>query len=110
MTTDIAPSDPGRSGDRPDQEAPYQLRLYVAGATPASARAIASIQIVCQGRLAGRCELEIIDVNQLPGEARRDNIIATPTLVKAQPHPVARLIGDLGDQHRVLAALGIVED
>ena len=73
----------------------YVLRLYVAGATPASTRAIANLKAVCEGRLKGRFELEVIDIFQHPALADGEQIIAAPTLVKHLPLPLRRFVGDL---------------
>ena len=85
----------------------YFLRLYVTGATPSSARAIANLKTLCEKHLQDRYELEVIDIYQQPALAAEDQILATPTLVKRLPKPLRRLIGDLSDQERVLAGLGL---
>lgn len=74
---------------------PFVLRLYVTGATPASTRAIANLKALCAEHLAGRVDLEVIDIFQRPALARGEQIIATPTLVKRLPPPLRRYIGDL---------------
>jgi len=86
----------------------FVLRLYVAGATRASARAVANLATICRDELEGRCELEVIDVLQYPEAARRDQVIAVPVLIKMLPLPLRRLIGDLSDKERVLAGLDLI--
>lgn len=88
---------------RPD----YDLRLYVSGATPLSARAIVNIRRLCEARLPGRYALEIVDISQHPRRVADDQVTATPTLLRLAPLPVRRLIGDLSQTARVLAALGL---
>ena len=56
----------------------------------------------------GRYDLEVIDIYQHPEQAKPEQIVVAPTLVKKLPLPVRRLIGDLSDQERVLAGLDIV--
>jgi circadian clock protein KaiB len=85
----------------------YVLRLYVTGATEKSARAIANLRSLCDEHLQGRYELEIVDVFQEPLLAMEGHIVAAPTLVKNAPLPVRRLIGDLSDTDKVIAALDI---
>ena len=41
----------------------YVLRLYVAGLRPQSLRAIENLRNLCAEHLAGRFELEIIDID-----------------------------------------------
>jgi circadian clock protein KaiB len=85
----------------------YVLRLYVTGLSERSSRAIFSLRQLCEECLAGRYEMEVIDIFQQPELARRAQLFATPTLVKEQPLPVRRLVGDLSDRQRVLAGLGL---
>jgi circadian clock protein KaiB len=85
----------------------YTLRLYVTGLTPRSTRAIANLRALCEEFLAGRHELEVIDLYQQPELAQNAQLIAAPTLVKELPLPVRRLIGDLSDEQRVLVGLDL---
>lgn len=86
----------------------YVLRLYVTGSTSKSMRAIRNIKKISEEHLGGQYELEVIDVYQQPGEAKNENIIATPTLVKRLPLPLKKFIGDLSDLKQVLVGLDIV--
>ena len=85
----------------------YVLRLYVTGMTPRSADAITTLKAVCAKHLAGRYELEVIDIYQHPELARDEQIIAAPTLVKKLPPPLRRMIGNLSDVERVLVGLDL---
>src|SRR4026207_2089492 len=83
------------------------LRLYVTGMTLRSTEAFASIKALCEERLHGRYELEVIDIYQHPQLAIDEQIIAVPTLVKKLPAPLRRLVGDLSDVDRVLLSLDL---
>jgi circadian clock protein KaiB len=85
----------------------YELCLYVTGLTPRSARAIENLRAFCRKHLQGRHTLQIFDLYQQPALAREEQLIAAPTLVKRAPLPQRRLVGDLSNQERVLAALGL---
>lgn len=85
----------------------FVLRLYVTGMTPRSTRAISAVRSLCEELLKGRYDLEIIDVYQQPALIRDDQIIATPTLIKAGPEPLRRLIGDMTNRVRLLSGLGL---
>ena len=85
----------------------YILRLYVTGMTPRSTEAFATIKALCEERLQGRYELEVIDIYQHPQLAIDEQIIAVPTLVKLLPAPLRRLVGDLSNQERVLLGLDL---
>ena len=88
-------------------EGHYVLKLYISGSSTRSAKAVSNIQSICEQHLAGRYELEIIDVFQQPELARENNLLAAPTLIKEQPDPARRLVGDLSDESRVLYSLNI---
>ena len=88
----------------------YVLRLYVAGTTSRSLRAVSNLKKVCQEHLEGRYDLEIVDLYQNPVLASGDQILATPTLIKVLPLPIRKLIGDLSDLERVLVGLDIRRD
>jgi circadian clock protein KaiB len=86
----------------------YRLRLFVTGTTPRSARAIQNLRTICEEHLRDRYDLEVIDIYQHPEHVKAEQIVVTPTLVKQSPLPIRKLIGDLSDKERVLAALDIV--
>ena len=85
----------------------YELRLFVSGSTPRSSKAVENIKRICEEFLPGRYELEVIDVYQQPELARNQQLIAAPTLVKDNPRPARRIVGDLSDQERVLVGLDL---
>ena len=91
----------------PPSEEHYVLRLYVTGMTLRSTEAFASIKALCEERLQGRYELEVIDIYQHPQLAINEQIIAVPTLVKMLPAPLRRLVGDLSNEERVLLGLDL---
>jgi circadian clock protein KaiB len=85
----------------------YVLRLYVAGSTGRSLRAIDNLRRICEEHLDGRYDLQVIDIyRQLP-LARGEQIVAVPTLIKKLPEPLRRLIGDMSDHKRVLMGLDV---
>jgi circadian clock protein KaiB len=88
----------------------YTLRLYVAGTTPRSGRAIRAIKRICEEHLAGRYHLEVIDVYQQPALAEIDQILAVPTLVKRLPTPVRCFIGDLSATDKILLGLDLMPE
>ena len=85
----------------------YRLRLYVAGTNPYSFHAIENVRQLCDEVLPGRVELEVIDLYQKPELAKRDHVVAAPSLIKIAPLPRQIIIGDLSNRKRVLLGLGI---
>jgi len=71
------------------------FRLYVAGATARSRQALRRVYQLCEAELKDNYALEVIDVYQQPELARKNQIVATPTLVKEFPQPMRRFIGNL---------------
>jgi circadian clock protein KaiB len=102
--------DPGAALERSLAEArtaPVVLKLYVSGLTSNSTRAIADLGRFCNEHLAGRCQVEVIDIYQQPELAIEAQIVALPTLIKLSPPPVRRLIGSLAESRRVLRSLAL---
>ena len=85
----------------------YLLKLYVAGMTPQSTRAINNLKEICEEHLIGRYSLEIIDLYKNPGLAKGEQIIAAPTLIKKLPLPLRRIIGDMSNVEHVLVGLDL---
>lgn len=94
----------------PDPDGTYHLRLYVAGQSPKSVRAVENLRQVCEEYLAGRYTIELVDLAADPQRARSDEIIAVPTLIRKLPEPIRRIIGDLSDTEKVLIGLQLSED
>ena len=96
-----------QDGNAADGSPMYDLRLYVAGQSPRSVRALENLRRVCDEHLAGRYRVEVIDLLVNPALARGDEIVAVPTLVRKLPEPIRRIIGDLSDTDRVLVGLQV---
>jgi circadian clock protein KaiB len=105
MAEDHGPAIPS-----PDPDGIYHLRLYVAGQSPKSVRAVENLRQVCEEYLPGRYTIELVDLIQDPQRARSDEIIAVPTLIRKLPEPIRRIIGDLSDTEKVLIGLQLSED
>ena len=88
----------------------YALRLYITGQTPLSETSLRNLNEVCSEHLAGRFELEVIDIYQQPQLAREAQILAAPTLIKRLPLPFRRLVGDLSNRKQVLLGLDIQQE
>ena len=91
----------------PPRDGKYVLRLYVAGSTPKSSQAITNLKAICETHLKGRYDLTVVDLYAQRELALEDQIVVAPTLVRHLPLPVRRMIGDLSQTDRVLAALDL---
>jgi circadian clock protein KaiB len=85
----------------------WNLRLYVAGQTAKSITAFANLKKICEEHLAGKYQIEVVDLLKSPTLARGDQILAVPTLVRRLPEPVRKIIGDLSNTDRVLVGLDL---
>jgi circadian clock protein KaiB len=96
-------SEPGAALGKPE----WALRLYVAGQTARSAAALTNLRRLCETHLAGRYEIEVIDLLVNPKLAAGDQILAVPTLVRKLPAPMKKIIGDLSNVERTLVGLDL---
>ena len=85
----------------------WNLRLYVAGMTPRAVAAFDNLKKLCEVHLAGRYEIEVVDLLENPKLAAGDQIVAVPTMVRKLPPPMKKIIGDLSNEERVLVGLDL---
>jgi circadian clock protein KaiB len=88
-------------------ETHVELTLIVSGASDLSARAIANATRLCEAHLAGRYHLSVVDLQEAPSSVLSGQVLAAPTLVKTQPQPMRKFVGDLSRTEKVLVALGL---
>jgi circadian clock protein KaiB len=84
----------------------FKFRLYVVGDAPNSLKAIAKIHALCEEHLAGRHEIEIIDVLLEPKRALNDGVLMTPLLVRVSPKPTWKILGNLSQDDSLLEMMG----
>ena len=96
------PADSGVS-----EEGAYVFRIYLAGGSPNSVRALANLYAICHRHFPESHRIEIIDVLKKPMRALAEAILVTPTVVKVSPAPEQQIIGNLSDEEEVLRALGL---
>ena len=86
----------------------WTLRLYIAGMTPKALAALSNLKTLCEEHLKGRYTIEVIDLLRNPKLGEGDQILATPTLVRALPPPMKKIIGNLSNSERVLVGLDLL--
>ncbi|MBO1076646.1 circadian clock protein KaiB [Roseomonas marmotae] len=86
------------------------MRLFVAGSTARSLRTVQDLRLLLKRELGEAGDLEVVDIYQQPELAKRDHVVAAPTLIRLSPAPVRRVVGNLSDERRVLRALILCED
>lgn len=86
----------------------WHLRLYIVDQTPRSLVALANLKKICEEHLAGRHNIEVVDVRLHPEKSDEDRIFAVPTVVRKLPPPIRHVIGDLSRTEEVLVGLEVV--
>ena len=99
----------GRKSPAAPPPGKHVLRLFVAGATARSRQAILRVRELCAIELKDLCDLEVIDIYQQPALARKNQIVATPTLIIEFPPPLRRFIGNLTNITGLLVELDLVK-
>lgn len=90
-----------------EKEADYRLTLFVAGNETNSRLAKVNLASLCDSRLPGRCEVEVVDVLEEFGRAVEESILVTPTLVVRHAGTSRTVIGNLSDREKLMTALGL---
>lgn len=90
------------------QKSRYVLTLYVNDNTPQSVLALGNLKQLLEKHLAGRYQIEVIDLMKNPELAKKDQIMAVPTLVRSLPLPIRKFIGTLSDSERILIDLDLI--
>lgn len=96
-----------KSAQNVEKDDRWNLRLYVAGQTPKSLSAFSNLKRICEEHLAGRYNIEVIDLLKQPQLAQGDQIVALPTLVRKLPEPIKRIVGDLSSTERVIVGMDL---
>ena len=85
----------------------YKFCLYVADGTMNSGQAEANLHALCSKYIQGQYQIELVDVFKEPERALAERIFMTPTLVKLEPGPIERVVGNLSQTRLVLQVLGL---
>ncbi len=84
-----------------------KFSLYMADWRPNSIEALTNLKRICSKHLEDRCRIVLFDLEKKPELAKKMEIVATPTLVKAFPLPLRRVTGILSNPEWVLEKLGL---
>lgn len=95
--------------EKPDPQG-YVLRLFVSGHSSATQRTLQKLHTLLEQTLDQPYTLKVIDVAQHPEQAEQDQVTATPTLVRAYPLPMLRIVGSLENVDQLLGLLRVLEE
>lgn len=90
---------------RNENKLEYELKLFISGASRNSTRAVNNLQRILETHLAGKYSLQIIDLYQDQAMAEKEQIVAVPLLIRKDPLPEQRLIGDMSNEERVISKI-----
>jgi circadian clock protein KaiB len=62
---------------------------------------------LCGRLIPGEFQLEVIDVTENPESIQSEQLLALPMLVRLNPLPVRRVVGDLSDAKATAVALNL---
>ena len=91
-----------------DKHDKYLLRLYIAGITAENQKTIVDFEHLLQLKIEDNYSLEVIDIFANPELADGDKIVATPTLVKALPLPLMKVILDFNSKEKLLLGMDLI--
>ncbi len=83
----------------------YILRLFVSHQSASTEAALRSLHRVLERSHLQPYTLQVIDISKYPEQAERDQVTATPTLLRVQPTPARRIVGSLENDDQLLHLL-----
>lgn len=90
---------------------PYQFTFYVGRKDARVSAAVESFRQLCRRRLGDDAfEISVVDVLANPQLAEAERVIVTPTVVRDQPSPRRRAMGDLLATDALATALELPDD
>jgi circadian clock protein KaiB len=78
------------------------LRIYVNGTKAEHRVAAESVRELLEYNFPERFDLQVIDIMTDPDALEEDDVLATPTLVRREPDPRTKIVGDFSDEATVL--------
>lgn len=84
-----------------------KLKLFIAGDTELSRRAIENLKRLQTEHLDSQAEVSIVDILETPEEAINYRVMATPITIRIDCDPPRKALGDLSNTERLLAALNL---
>ncbi len=88
----------------------WRLRLFVTDWNPRCVLAYKNLNRICTERLGDRCKIEVVDLLEHPEVAKREQIVAIPTLFRDSPGPERKMVGDFSHESVLLKNLGLESD
>jgi circadian clock protein KaiB len=101
LTTEINDSDTINQ----EQFGNYVFRLFISSDNATAEKSLSNIHQLLEQGLDSPYTLKVIDINKNPEQAITNQVVVTPTLVRVEPKPVRRIVGQFDDLQRVLGII-----
>jgi circadian clock protein KaiB len=101
LATEISSSD----AINPEQVGSYVFRLFISSDNATAEKTLSSIHQLLEQGLDSPYSLKVIDIKKNPEQAIINQVVVTPTLVRVEPKPVRRIVGQFDDIQRVLSII-----
>jgi circadian clock protein KaiB len=88
-------------------KAHYKFSVYIANHTLRANSALERLKKICEEKVPGDYEIEVIDIAKFPDLARDHQIVATPAVFRILPAPLRKSIGDLSNEDKALLGLDL---
>jgi len=82
----------------------WVFQLYIAGGSPIGMYTYNTLKSICNKHFKNY-KIQIIDLLQHPNLAKKQEIIAIPTIIRISPKPNIKIIGDLSNPKQALLSL-----
>jgi len=79
----------------------FIFELYVAGDTPISLKATINVKVIFDKYYKNNYDLQVFDIYKNPALAVKEGVLAVPLLIRKNPLPEIRMIGDFSDTQKV---------
>lgn len=83
----------------------YRFRLYIPAGQIGSSRAEPDLRHSLDACIRGAYELEVVDLRARPDLAEADKVMVAPAVIRLEPPPECRAIGELSDARALATAL-----
>jgi circadian clock protein KaiB len=77
------------------------FKLYIIKRSHTSSDTILKLKSYLDSNFNAKYQLEVIDILSFPEKAVKDNVMASPTLIKETPSPAKRIIGRIQYNHLI---------
>jgi circadian clock protein KaiB len=88
-----------------EQNQMYKFLLFIKADSPEGIRAVANSKKIFEKYLKGQYELDVIDINKYAALTITNDVVLVPLLIKKEPLPEIRILGDLSNAEKLLDEL-----